>query len=214
VGCGAGWPQDSVRIIECRSGSETGQAVDVLCDAFHDYPVMRYVIGLAGQDYDRRLRTLIEFFAQARQTRGEPVLGIADGGTLVATALVTLPGSGSTPAQLAAHRKVVWGQLGAEARARYEAYGAAARPFALDQPHHHLNMIGVRRSHAGRGLGRRLLEAVHEMASKDPGSCGVSLTTEVWDNVGLYEHFGYQVTGHARVSPALETWGMFRADDG
>jgi GNAT superfamily N-acetyltransferase len=142
------------------------------------------------------------------------VLGVAEGDAIVATALVTLPGSGSTPAQLAAHREVVWGQLGAEAQVRYEAYGTAARPFEVDQPHYHLNMIGVRRAHAGHGLGRRLLDTVHEMASKDPGSCGVSLTTETPDNVGLYEHVGYRVTGHARVSPELETWGMFRADDG
>jgi hypothetical protein len=37
----------------------------------------------------------------------------------------------------------------------------------------------------------------------------VSLTTEVPQNVRLYEHFGYEVVGHARVSPELETWGLF-----
>jgi GNAT superfamily N-acetyltransferase len=203
-----------VRIIECQSASETGQVVDVLCDAFHDYPVMRYVIGPAGEDYDRQLRTLIGFFVQARLSRNEPVLGIAQSQMLVAAAVVTFPGSGPTPAQLATHRERVWKHLGADARARYEAYGAVTRPLLIDRPHHHLNMIGVRRSLAGHGLGRRLLEAVYDMACEDPGSCGVSLTTETPENVRLYEHVGYRVTGHARVSPELETWGMFRADDG
>jgi len=216
VGGGTRWPggKDSVRIIECRSASETEQVVEVLSDAFHDYPVMRYVIGLDDEEYERRLRTLVEFFLQARVSRDEPVLGIAEGETIVAAALVTLPGSGPAPAALATHRERVWGELGTEAQVRYEAYGAAARPVLIDRPHHHLNMIGVRRSHAGRGLARRLLEAVHEMSREDPGSCGVTLTTEIWANVGLYEHFGYRVTGHARVSHVLDTWGMFRADDG
>jgi GNAT superfamily N-acetyltransferase len=75
-------------------------------------------------------------------------------------------------------------------------------------------MIAVRRAHAGRGFGRRPLEAVQDLSRGDPGSCGVTLTTESPENVALYAHVGYRVTGHARVSPDLETWGMFRADDG
>jgi hypothetical protein len=40
-------------------------------------------------------------------------------------------------------------------------------------------MIGVRRSHVGRGLGRKLLEAVHQMSDADDGSTGVSSTVLV-----------------------------------
>jgi hypothetical protein len=70
-------------------------------------------------------------------------------------------------------------------------------------------MIGVRHAEMGRGLARPLLEAVARLSHDDPGSCGVSLTTEVPRNLTLYEHFGYHVVGHARVSPALETWGLY-----
>jgi hypothetical protein len=76
------------------------QAVTVLCDAFRDYPVMRYVLGTAD-DYERRLHTLIGFFVSARVFREEPVLGIYDrDGTLAATALVTLPGERPVPEAL------------------------------------------------------------------------------------------------------------------
>jgi len=37
----------------------------------------------------------------------------------------------------------------------------------------------------------------------------VTLTTETPANLSLYDHFGYQVRGHVRVSPALESWGLF-----
>jgi GNAT superfamily N-acetyltransferase len=184
-------------------------AVTVLCDAFRDYPVMRYVLG-AQADYDARLRTLVGLFVSARFFREEPVLAVHDGAAVAAVAIVTLPGDRPAPEAYLARRETVWSELGAAARERYEAFGAACDRFAVQAPHHHLNMIGVRRSHAGRGLARPLLEAVHAMAEEDTGSAGVSLSTENPRNLLLYEHFGYERLGHARVSDDLETWVFFR----
>lgn len=193
--------------------ANTDDAVTVLCDAFHDYPVMRYVLGTHA-DYDARLRTLVGMFVGARYAKEEPVLAVRDGGAVVAVAIVTLPGDRPAPEAFLVHREAVWRELGAAARERYEAFGAACGRFAFEAPHHHLNMIGVRRSHAGRGLARPLLEAVHTLAQEDPGSAGVSLSTENPRNLLLYEHFGYERLGHARVSDDLETWVFFRPADG
>ncbi len=102
-----------------------------------------------------------------------------------------------------------WRDLGDDVRGRYDAYVNATKTFQIDAPHHYLNMIGVRSLHHGQGLARPLLEAVRRMAAEDPTSCGVLLTTEREQNVGLYEHFGYVVVGHVRVSPSLESWGLF-----
>ena len=197
-------------LVSKLSSAQTEDAVTVLCDAFQDYPVMRYVLGSTG-DYERRLRTLIGFFVSARAYREEPVLGVHDrAGTLSAVAVVSLPGQREAPEALAALREQVWAQLGAQERQRYEAYGAACAPFAITSPHYHLNMIGVRRSHAGRGLARKLLEAVHRLSDADAGSSGVSLTTETIQNLPLYEHFGYRRMGHALVGEGLETWAFYR----
>jgi ribosomal protein S18 acetylase RimI-like enzyme len=188
--------------------------VTVLCDAFHDYPVMRYVLGPSNPVYDERLRTLIGFFVSARVLRNEPMLGVDDGtGNLAAAAILTLPRSGEPPAELIARREAVWLELGAAERQRYDAFGEAGEQFTVDAPHCHLNMIGVRRTHAGRGLGRRLMDAVHQLSGADPASCGVTLSTEDPLDVPLYERFGYRVLGHARVSEGLETWGFFRPND-
>jgi GNAT superfamily N-acetyltransferase len=195
------------------SEAQVSHAVDVLCDAFHDYPVMRYVIGPAGDDYDRRLHTLIIFFVMARVWRDEPILGISNGSALVATAILTRPGKQQPPAELAQLRKTVWRELGDAARSRYEAFGEATRKFDISQPHYHLNMIGVRRSHHGKGLSRQLLDAVHAMSRNDPVSHGVTLTTEDFRNVSIYEHFGYEGVGHVRIDAKLETWGFFRPND-
>lgn len=180
-----------------------------MCDAFHDYPVMRYLIGLGHVDYDDRLRRLVEFFVFRRMRNDAPMLGMEDGNELVAAATMTLPVEPEPPSDVLARRDALWRDLGDAARQRYETYANTTRAFAIAEPHHHLNMIGVRHAHMGRGLARPLLEAVARLAEEDPRSFGVSLTTEAVKNLSLYEHFGYEIVGHARVSPELESWGLF-----
>jgi GNAT superfamily N-acetyltransferase len=189
--------------------SQAGEIVSVLSEAFHEYPVMRFVLG-GGPGYDRRLAILVGLVVASRIHRAEPMLGIRDdGGILVGAAVVSIS-SRVAPPDLGAVREQTWHQLGDDALRRYEIYGNACQPLTPTVHHHHLNMIGVRRSHAGTGLGRRLLEAVHQVARQDPDSAGVSLSTEVPQNVELYRHFGYQLLGQASVAEGVETWGMFR----
>jgi GNAT superfamily N-acetyltransferase len=191
---------------------DVAEIVTVFSDAFYDYPVMRYVLGPA-HSYDDRLRRLVELFVSGRAYRNEPMLGVRDAaGALVGAATMTLPRSQDAPADFLALRESIWAELGAGERARYDAFASATQQFAIDAPHYHLNMIGVRRSHQGRRLARVLLQAVHDLSSSDGASSGVSLTTELPGNVRLYEYFGYRVQGHARVGDGLETWTLFRAE--
>ena len=211
--------------VERLSPSARAEIVSVLCEAFHEYPVMRFVIGDDGERlaagpigseqleaYERRLYSLVDFFVQARLSREEPVLGVTQSGRLLGAALVTPPGERGLPETLAQHREQLWSELGGAARERYAAFVRATSTFTIDRPHYHLNMIGVRRAHAGRGLARRLLDAVHELSASDAASRGVTLTTEDPDKVTLYEHFGYRRVGHVRVADDLESWGFVRTD--
>jgi ribosomal protein S18 acetylase RimI-like enzyme len=189
----------------------TDDAVAVLCEAFADYPVMRRVLG-AAPDYPRRLRTLIGFFVAARHLRDDLVLGALDAtGALAAVALVTLPRDHPPPPALAERREAVWGELGADARHRYEAYSVAAHRFEVHAPHHHLNMIGVRPAREGQGHARTLLDHLHRLVEAHPDSRGVTLTTESAGNLSLYERFGYRQVGYVRVADDFETWALFRA---
>jgi ribosomal protein S18 acetylase RimI-like enzyme len=202
-----------------RLGAEEApEVIDVLCESFYDYPVMRYVIGEAD-DYGRRLHQLVTLFVMARVYRGETALGIPRerGGGLLGVATISDPRIDLSPPETADLREQVWAALGEEARARYSAFGQATTPFEQVPPHLHLNMIGTRTEARGRGLGGRLLDAVHEISTEDPGSTGVTLTTEVAGNVALYRRFGYDVVGSARVGGPGEgegftTWGMYRPD--
>ena len=185
--------------------------MDVLCESFFDYPVIRYVLEPVDGDYPDTLQRLVHFFVMARVHRDEPILAIMDGADALAAAIVTLPGRRSPP-EVANLREETWRELGEEARRRYEEYGTASLVFELENPNYHLNMIGVRDRARGRGLGRVLIDVVHEMSREDPGSTGVTLTTEVAANVALYRHLGYEIVGHVEFGRGLETWGFFRPD--
>ena len=201
-----------MKTVEQLTAGQMPAAVAVLCDAFRDYPVMRYVLGDGHEDVDRRLSELIGFFVFRRVRQGGPLLGISEGGSLVAAAVMTLPAEPEMPSDVLARRDALWRDLGDDTRLRYESYANTTKPFFATMPaHHHLNMIGVRRNHAGSGFARPLLETVAEISRSDPGSCGVSLTTEATRNLSLYQHFGYRIVGHGRVSTTLEAWGLFRA---
>lgn len=196
--------------VEALGAADAGEVVEVLAEAFHDYPVMRFVLRDSAR-YDADLRRLVHLFASARVLRREPMLGVrsAQGG-LLGVAIMTLPASGPPPEAFLALREETWGHLGAAARQRYDAFGTAAGTLTRTDPHHHINMIGVRPAAQGQGHARALLDAAHAVAAGDEGSTGVSLSTELAGNLPLYQRFGYQVEGHVRVDEALESWTLFR----
>jgi len=55
------------------------EVVEALCDAFRDYPVMRYVLKDAGDHYLTHLPYLVGYFTASRFARGWPVLGVERG---------------------------------------------------------------------------------------------------------------------------------------
>jgi GNAT superfamily N-acetyltransferase len=192
------------------AGAEgAAEVLGTLCEAFADYPVMRYVLGSAG-DYRERLRILIDFFLGARVLRKDPMLAIYTGADVSAVAICTVPGL--PPAELELIRERTWATLGADARGRYEECVRAWEPLGVAEPNIHVNMLGVTPRLQGRGLGRVLLERVHAMSREHPEARGVTLTTESAANVAFYRHLGYRIVGQRTIAPRLETWGFFRPD--
>jgi GNAT superfamily N-acetyltransferase len=185
--------------VEKLNEDKVPEITDVLCEAFYNYPVMKYVLG-EKENYDTRLRKAVTFFVSARALRKEPIFGIRNTeNKLVASATVTLPGEIPSPPELFNLRDELWAELGSEEKARYENYGNVAFGLLPKVPHHHLNMIGVRNAYQGKGLARLLINKVEELVSEHPTSNGVSLNTEVESNVNFYLHLGYELLGKAIV---------------
>jgi len=192
--------------------NDVPKIVGCLSDAFYDYPVMRYILDDDLPDYEKKLEILINFFVMARIFRDEIILGIGNRTYPDGVALISNPAKIMIIPELSNLREQVWQELGSTARSRYEAFGQATANFPVDQPHIKLNMIGVRSLAQGLGYGRRLMDEVQRISASDPESTGVSLTTEVQQNVSFYEHMGYKITGYTRINNNLETWGFFRPE--
>ena len=194
--------------IERLDPGSADEVTRLLCEAFFDYPVMRYVLG-DSPDYASRLVRLIGLFTAGRWQRGQPVLGLrsADGG-LQAAITMTPRGTFETPPSLSSLADSTWQFLGADARQRYAELCEAWAATEPEGANWHVNMLGVASAARGAGLGARLLAAALVLAAEDPSAQGVDLTTEDPVNLDFYTRRGFDITGHRRVSPALQTWTL------
>ena len=99
-------------------------------------------------------------------------------------------------------------EAGPETESFFEGFFDFTKSVELP-PHVLVGMVGVSPEFQGQGVGRALLEHAIELATNDPAAEGVGLDTEVAENVGLYEKFGFQVMGRGDVD-GMPVWVMFR----
>jgi GNAT superfamily N-acetyltransferase len=189
------------------------EAVGVLASAFHDYPVMRYVLKESGVTYEEHLRELIGFFCDKRLTRGWPVFGARVAGQLVAAAGVNDPVDDGWPDALSRSWDRLTVRIGSSAIDRLTAYDEESDRDAPSEPHHFLGIIGVLSGQQGRGLGGALLGALASHADSDVRSTGVCLNTELAGNVPFYRRHGYDVIAERDIGE-IHTWCMFRPAPG
>jgi GNAT superfamily N-acetyltransferase len=193
--------------IQRLSRENKSEVLAVLMAAFHDYPVMRFVLRSTGDEYENHLRALVGFFCEVRLVRNWPVLGIRSGDSLVAAALVNEPVIDllALPEE---PLKQLRADIGEEAYNRLATYEEESSKGEPKKPHHFLGMIGVHPDYQGKGYAGALLNAVKDMSAADARSTGVSLSTENPANVVLYEHFGYRVFAEVDIDE-LHSWFMF-----
>jgi hypothetical protein len=76
-------------------------ALNILCAAFHDYPVTRYVIAEADPEYDGKLRELINLFVRSAPHAQRPAHRSARAEELLGVAVVSPPKEIAMPPELA-----------------------------------------------------------------------------------------------------------------
>jgi GNAT superfamily N-acetyltransferase len=197
-----------------RLAPELRAAADrVLAQAFARYPVMQFVLDAPDPDPTHVAR-LVTLFTSNRWLRGQPVYGLRDGdGALAGVITLTPPGDHPTPPDLGTLVERIWGELGPEARRRYDTLRQVWQRTAPTEPRWHVNMVGVTDAARGRRVGSRLLRHALALADADPRALGIDLTTEHAPNLSFYAAHGFSVVASTRVGPSLETWTLVRDRD-
>ena len=188
------------------------EALDALCEAFYDYPVMRYVLSDTGGDYDIHLRAMIDSFCENRLGRGQPIYAIRAADQTIAVAVVSSPVRiPDTPELRDLHIRFdqLLGDAAVDRLGKYDDLCIAGEP---DRPHHYLGMLGVRTRHQGQGLGRSLVEHVKNIVRGDETSEGICLNTETENNIPIYKRLGFRILSEARLD-GLHTRCMFWESD-
>ena len=200
--------QNPARMVDIPA-SELELATTVLSRAFGEDPLLAYVIGAHEGEKDPRVRKFFSFTCQIRLVLGWPLLGVQDSSGLCAVMGLTVPGPGEWAPALDESYLELKRLMGPEATARFDPYGAWAESKRPSTPHYYVGVIGTTPVAQGKGYGRMLLDSVRALSEADPLSTGVGLDTDSEDNVSLYQHFGYAVTGQT-VLGDLKAWAMFR----
>ena len=186
--------------------AETGQ---VLTRAFHHDPVFGWFFPAEGSRHWRLQRFFVTELRHESLRHG--AVEVACAGGRVAGAAVWLPPG--TPLGTAA--SALPGYLRAFGRrliivSQYQSMAVAARP--REQPHWYLAIIGVDPARQGYGVGAALLRS--RLRRCDQEGLPAYLESSKPENVPLYQHFGFHVTGTLRLpagAPVVST--MWRPGD-
>lgn len=80
---------------------------------------------------------------------------------------------------------------------RYDTVTKKQRP---KENHYYLTMIAVSKEKQGLGIGKTVINNIHDMVTKDPDTHSICLDTENLKNVSYYEHLGYKLTHESKVN--------------
>lgn len=197
-------PSPSLHHLVRRSGySDLTAVAGVLAAAFHDDPVIRWLV---PDEATRRadLGPIMRVFAARSQPHGENCINETGTGA----AVWQPPGATYSSHDDARFETALVAAAG-------EALGRAAQLTDVMEaahptaPHHYLMLLGVHPEQQGTGIGSALLHAVLDVADAAGEPAYLEATSPL--NRALYERHGFEVTGELRCSDAPPLWAMWRA---
>ncbi|MDP3059030.1 MAG: GNAT family N-acetyltransferase [bacterium] len=171
---------------------------EVIATAFKDDPL--YVHNFKT---DRERLTFVDFLVEKGFVQGETFLGYFENERLIGVASLELNiHKGGLKYLNARFLRLVWwlySGIGGRAFAffmRYKAFIDDVRPKGH---HYYLVFIGVDPSARGKGVGGKIIEAIHRIVDADIEALGIALDTENATNIPYYERFGYRVIAERSV---------------
>jgi GNAT superfamily N-acetyltransferase len=197
----------SAAMIEARGAGpeDLTPLAGALARAFHDDPVMVWLLGERDEPRLRRLRRFMGSEARRHSRHGGTVL-TADGHP--GAALWDPPG----------RWRMSWVDIVRATPVMISGVGPRI-PRALGglsqmdkthprEPHWYLAVLGTDPPHQGKGVGAALMAPV--LARCDAEGTGAYLESSKPDNVPYYERFGFRVTGQIDMPKGPTMWPMWR----
>jgi GNAT superfamily N-acetyltransferase len=188
--------------------ADVGELSVVLARAFHDDPVMMWMLPkVVG-----RARALPRMFATMTRHHFLPGGGAevaAEDGAIGGATLWDPPGHWKTP------QREEWLMKPAFVTAFRSRIPAAQKVADVmkenhpEEPHWYLAVIGTDPSVRGKGFGQALMHS--RLDRCDDEHAPAYLESTKWDNVPYYQRFGFEVTGEIKLpdgGPSL--WPMWR----
>jgi len=190
------------------------EAVAVLSESFYQYDVMDYIFNGSevSDEYETKLKAIMGYYFEYCLAHDGVMLGIRDAGRVVAVLCAGVPDEPETPVYFSQVKQALLDVIGDEAQTRSDFYDHSTHQYDPQQPHYYVDVLGVSLSHQGKGLGGKLLKALHDLSQKDPASSGVCLFTENENNVRFYQRMGYEILAEFDVTKDLHSWACFRPD--
>ena len=188
------------------------QIKQVLGEAFHSYPLMRYAFeGQTPERYTRSVNTLYSCCADGCKAYGNTFLHPSGNAALTYLNGDSFPMGFWKELQTGFLKIPI--NLGIKATLRLIKHEEEVEPWIrknAGQSMGYIWCIGVRPSEQGKGYSRDLMDlAVQEMQSK--GMKEVWLKTEDAKNVKIYEKLGFTVENHlVAKSSGIDAWMMKR----
>jgi GNAT superfamily N-acetyltransferase len=176
-----------IRVAGREDAAETAQ---MLARAFHDDPVFGWMLPAEGSRHRRLRRSFVTELRHESLRHGAVEVACADG--RVAGAAVWFPPGTSLGTEVSA----LPGYLRALGRrfaiaSRFQSAAISAHP--RQEPHWYLAIIGVDPVRKGSGVGAALLRS--RLRRCDEEGLPAYLESTNLENVPLYQHFGFHVTG-------------------
>lgn len=188
---------DQSLTVSSLSGEEVGAAAGLVADAFEPESLTTALLGGNDEQVQAAFATVLEGYLGALLADGQPIFTARDGDRMVGVAIVTRPGSflpvrhlpglivSVLPAVPTLASSMHWRESVRVAR-------ALVPPANVTDTHYMLEELAVAPDRQGEGIGTALLEAVDELAARDPAATGVYLATGDESNRAFYETRGYE----------------------
>jgi ribosomal protein S18 acetylase RimI-like enzyme len=191
------------------AANEASQAKQVLLDSLGPDPTLQWCFLKSESNYLSRLRAYIDVGHGWHCAQGHPLHGAYEGAYLVGVAYLALP-QPSVPVDFEPFETDLLRHCGVDALERFGHYNRAVAA-ALPAGHlFSLAMLGVRRSHQGRGIGTRLIQWASASCDADPRAAGLITDTANERVLSLLTSNGYREISQVAVNAELRQSVLFR----